>query len=787
MRSILPIAVLTLTAAASGQAHTPSHVTILSGLDSGWVENDAPRWETISSFTVTQPGSTWIRLYFDEVELWGDFLAGRGAKLRLTAHIDGAVMEMDARHVEQWQKSSCYFNGDAVQVEIWAPPGAGASRVSMRAFDAGIPPADGSICGSDDRVLSSDPRAARLMPVGCTSWMIDDCAKCFLTAGHCTGSISVVQFNVPLSNSNGSLNNPHPDDQYAVDSSSLQTNGGQGVGEDFAYFGVFANSNTGLTAYQAQGSAFELSLPPSNPSGNTIRITGYGTDSTPATHNQVQQTNAGPMVVSDVDQELGYRTDTTGGNSGSPVIWENTGKAVGIHTHGGCSSSGGNNWGTSVGNPGLQAYLDNPKGICQSAGFTHPDGIVDLISPGVPTAVFVDVSSSTASNITFHYRYDGGAFIPIPMTPFSGDTWTADFPPPTCDDVPEFFFSLDDNVCGTRTSPEGAPADYYSAIVGVFEASLADDFEVDLGWTAVNLGASNGDFERGVPVNDPNWSYDPTADFDGSGSCYLTENQFGNSDVDGGAVGLVSPGFSFQAGGEITYAYFLNMTIPQDTDYMAIQGSDSGAGGPWTTIVTHAESGGLSWREHTVTAAEWTAAGLAFGTSHVRFFVIDGGAQFNSIVEAGVDAFRVGYVTCGDDEIGSRYCTPAVNNSTGAPGVIRVNGSDAVMDNNLTLTAESLPQSQFGYFLTSQTQAFVPNPGGSEGNLCVGGTIGRFVKEVQNSGPDGTISIPVDLTDLPAPLGSVQAGETWNYTTWFRDLSPNPTSNFTDAVSVTFQ
>jgi hypothetical protein len=37
-----------------------------------------------------------------------------------------------------------------------------------------------------------------------------------------------------------------------------------------------------------------------------------------------------------------------GGNSGSPVVHEETGLAIGIHTHGGCSNSGGANSGTKI-------------------------------------------------------------------------------------------------------------------------------------------------------------------------------------------------------------------------------------------------------------------------------------------------------------------------------------------------------------------------------------------------------------------------------------------------------
>jgi hypothetical protein len=53
-----------------------------------------------------------------------------------------------------------------------------------------------------------------------------------------------------------------------------------------------------------------------------------------------------------------YVTDTQGGNSGSPVIDGLTGNAVGVHTHGGCTSSGGNNNGTSTFNSAFWAAVE---------------------------------------------------------------------------------------------------------------------------------------------------------------------------------------------------------------------------------------------------------------------------------------------------------------------------------------------------------------------------------------------------------------------------------------------
>ena len=141
-----------------------------------------------------------------------------------------------------------------------------------------------------------------------------------------------------------------------------------------------------------------------------------------------------------------------------------------------------------------------------------------------------------------------------------------------------------------------------------------------------------------------------------------------------------------------------------------------------------------------------------------------------------------------DDSIGTRYCDPAVVNSSGLPAEIAAYGSLVVADQSLSLTASQMPANQFGYFLVSATQGFIANPGGSQGNLCVSGTIGRYVKDVTSSGPNGTFSLAIDMTQLPSPLlVPILPGETWNFTTWFRDKNPTNTSNFTDAVSLTFQ
>ena len=69
--------------------------------------------------------------------------------------------------------------------------------------------------------------------------------------------------------------------------------------------------------------------------------------------------------------------------------------------------------------------------------------------------------------------------------------------------------------------------------------------------------------------------------------------------------------------------------------------------------------------------------------------------------------------------------------------------------------------------------------------------IGRYVGpgQVLNSGAQGSISLTLDLTALPQPTGfvAVQAGQTWNWQTWFRDSAMGlATSNFSDGLQIDF-
>lgn len=58
-----------------------------------------------------------------------------------------------------------------------------------------------------------------------------------------------------------------------------------------------------------------------------------------------------------------YTVDTEPANSGSPIIWEgNNNFAIGVHTFGGCTATGGHNGGTSFEHDPLEIALQNFHG-----------------------------------------------------------------------------------------------------------------------------------------------------------------------------------------------------------------------------------------------------------------------------------------------------------------------------------------------------------------------------------------------------------------------------------------
>lgn len=273
-------------------------------------------------------------MFFDDINL------GENSTITITSTLDGASQTLNAHTLKQWNNASAYFNGSEIKVALTVAAGEKGIGLSIAEIGVGDPdPNTKSQCGSaDDRIDSTNDAIGRIVPIGCTGWIITNGR--LVTAGHCVGSrAQIIEFNVPKSNPDRSINHPGPEDQYPIGNFVSPYPNNPSQANDWAVFEGGANSQTGLTPIQGQGKSFNVvqSAP-----GNTIRITGFGTDT--GIDNQTQQTHSGPL--SSVNNTfVRYRVDTTGGNSGSPIIDEATGNAIGVHAYGGCSGSGGSNSG----------------------------------------------------------------------------------------------------------------------------------------------------------------------------------------------------------------------------------------------------------------------------------------------------------------------------------------------------------------------------------------------------------------------------------------------------------
>lgn len=365
-----------------GHATIPSHkqaYTLHSGVYDGRIDTNR---EPTSVFrgVVEVPNAPWLKLYFDACELGGR------SYLKITSREDGAYQYLNSTSLKQWYNTSAFFNGNAVEIELFVAPEdkqiyfeltevlVGGSTSSLahehessqaKVFQQCI---QWGICDEhDDRVSWNDDAIGRLIRVNASGTSLVGTA--FITSngthicsGHNfplpVGDVLMLEFNVPASDPDGTPNFADPSDQYAMDLASVDYEN-MGEGRDWAVFLCHANSNTNLLPVQAQNAFYRLSLD-STPA--TIRITGYGLDECPPgtggnqrnSSSSTLQTATG-MNINPSGGDYGsgnfvywrYNTDLRVGNCGSPVIPDGTTLAVGLQNSTICPFLGSYSSGTS--------------------------------------------------------------------------------------------------------------------------------------------------------------------------------------------------------------------------------------------------------------------------------------------------------------------------------------------------------------------------------------------------------------------------------------------------------
>ncbi|MEE2906914.1 MAG: hypothetical protein VX527_03685 [Planctomycetota bacterium] len=278
-----------------------------------------------------------------------------------------------------------------------------------------------------------------------------------------------------------------------------------------------------------------------------------------------------------------------------------------------------------------------------------PNGAPDIVDPAGGTMVDVTITPGSAEpdpgSAMLYFNNNGMGWAPRPMEHLGGNDYLAMFPSMECGAV-DWYISV--MAKGQEmTLPGNAPDSSYSAAVLTdVEIAFDDNFETDQGWMVTN-GATEGNWDRGVPAGDGGARCDNPTDADGSGSCYVTGNAF-NEDVDGGTTILTSPEIPCSDGSTVSYWRWYNNGSPCNgsdplNDIMEIEISYDG-GSSWENLETVGPSNEASggWYNPSFVLGE-----VPNGTIMLRFVVGDLGT--GSVIEAAVDGVLIQKPTCEDD------------------------------------------------------------------------------------------------------------------------------------------
>ncbi len=300
-------------------------------------------------------------------------------------------------------------------------------------------------------------------------------------------------------------------------------------------------------------------------------------------------------------------------------------------------------------------------GFVAQLPFQGPAITADLpgqLQPGLPTVIPVTIDPRqdvVVGTPSLFYRLDAGAFQSVPLVSLGGTSYTATLPAADCDDAPQFYLSAQGQTAGAVTLPAGGAPAAAAPIVGELVTVFEDDFETDTGWVVSGpaANAAQGRWERAVPAGNGGRG-DPTTDFDGSGRCYVTGNggPGSNTDVDDFPTILTSPAFDATTVNDavLTYARWYDNTgsgtgaAPgQDTFKITISNDDGETFIPLETVGPNTPQSSGGWFE-----VSFRIADIITPTSQMRVRFLADDVTPGSVVEAGVDAFRVAGVVCKD-------------------------------------------------------------------------------------------------------------------------------------------
>ena len=280
--------------------------------------------------------------------------------------------------------------------------------------------------------------------------------------------------------------------------------------------------------------------------------------------------------------------------------------------------------------------------------------VPDEMDPNTPLSVMASLDPRedviVPGSVRLHFRNSDGGWSSSDMDADGIGGWDSIVPGYSCDDSSGFYLSCQGETSGMITLPSGGASTAWDYTVGHDIVAYDDNGQSNGDWT-VQTDALDGGWNRGVPINCDRG--DPSSDYDGSGSCWLTDNSSGdgcNSDVDEGSTALTSGVISVGdvPSGTLSYARWFSNSYGASpyTDSLVVQISVNGGG--WSLLETVGPNGGDvdgGW----VNMA-WDLSDIAPGaqTIQLRFTASDIGADTQSVVEAGVDAILITARECDD-------------------------------------------------------------------------------------------------------------------------------------------
>ncbi len=297
----------------------------------------------------------------------------------------------------------------------------------------------------------------------------------------------------------------------------------------------------------------------------------------------------------------------------------------------------------------LGIYIAQIAGSLAGLEFEYPGGIPETLTPGLSTSFDVIVNGirggiPISGSGKLHYSIDGGEFVDFFMDENEANNYLAVLPAIDCGSNVEFYFTAMEYSAGEFSDPQDAPITTFSAfpvtdIIDVF----SDNFETDQGWTVIDSGGlTDGSWNRGVPAGGGDRG-DPPVDYDGSGQCFLTDNVYGNSDVDDGYTFLISPAFDLEGvEAAVSYALWYTNTFGDDPNndlFKVYVSNDNGAN--WVLAETIGPVTQSGWTERSFSVNDFVTP---TNQVKVRFEASD--LAGGSVVEAGIDAFSIEAIEC---------------------------------------------------------------------------------------------------------------------------------------------